>query len=171
MNSTADRQALGLKLIGGFKALCGLLLLALGAGFFHEAHGDLAAISDRIVSALRLDPDNHYVHSAIARVSGLNPSQLKAIGVGTFLYATLYLVEGIGLLIGKHWAEYLTVVATGIFIPLEIYEITRRTSIIRISLLIINSAIVAYLVYQIKAGPRKGPTLDADRPPSSQPFT
>ena len=48
--------------------------------------------------------------------------------MGTFLYALLYLVEGIGLLLKKHWAEYFTVVATGLFIPVEIWEVWLKTS-------------------------------------------
>ncbi len=156
MIQTVGQSPLGLRLIGGFKFLCGVLLVALGFGLFRGANADPAEEAGHIIAALKLDPDNRYIHSAIEKVSNLSEKQLKAIGVGTFLYALLYLTEGIGLLLKKHWAEYLTVVATGIFIPLEIYEVYRKTTPIRIALLVINVAIVAYLVYQLRRQKREG---------------
>jgi uncharacterized membrane protein (DUF2068 family) len=153
LNQEAGRNALGLQLIGGFKLVCGLLLIGLGVGLFRNAKADPAQEAAHIVSALKLDPDNHYIHTAIEKVSGIRPAQLRAIGVGTFLYALLYLAEGGGLLLKKHWAEYLTVIATGLFIPLEIYEVARQRSPIRVGLLVINVVIVVYVVYQMR---RKG---------------
>ena len=153
MNQTVGRNPLGLQLIGAFKFASGLLLVALGVGLFRDAHSDPAKEAEHIVAALKLDPGNHYVHAAIEKISGVGPKQLRAIGVGTFLYALMYLIEGSGLLLRKRWAEYFTVVATGLFIPLEIYEVARRPTPVRLAILAINVAIVAYLIYQLR---RKG---------------
>jgi uncharacterized membrane protein (DUF2068 family) len=150
MNQTARRSPLGLQLIGGFKFVSGLLLVALGVGLFRGANGDPVEKAHHLVSALKLDPDNEYIHTAIEKISNISVKQLKAISVGTFLYALLYLIEGGGLLMKKHWAEYFTVFATGFFIPLEIYEVAQRPRPIRIGVLVINVAIVAYLVYQLR---------------------
>ena len=168
MNQAAGRNPLGLILIGAFKFACGLLLVALGVGLFRHAHDDPAAEAAHIVSALKLDPENYYIHTAIERISGIKPHQLRAIGAGTFLYALMYLVEGGGLLLRKHWAEYLTVVATGLFIPLEVYEAARRPTMIRIALLAINVAIVAYLVYQLRRNGVSRASETGSAPPSSR---
>jgi uncharacterized membrane protein (DUF2068 family) len=152
-------------LIGGFKFACGLLLVALGVGLFRHAHADPAEEAAHLVAALKLDPDNAYIHSAITRLTNISPGQLRAIGAGTFLYALLYLVEGGGLLLRKHWAEYLTVIATGIFIPLEIYEVIQRVSPIRIALLVVNLAIVAYLIYQLMRKEREAPSVPSGPTP------
>jgi uncharacterized membrane protein (DUF2068 family) len=61
------------------------------------------------------------------------------------------LTEGFGLLFRKRWAEYLTIIATGSFIPLEIYEIARHCSAARILLLIGNVAIVVYLIVHVRS--------------------
>jgi uncharacterized membrane protein (DUF2068 family) len=156
LSQSAGNSPLGLRLIGAFKFICGLLLIALGVGLFRHAKDDPAAEAAHIVSALKLDPDNYYIHTAIEKLSGIKPNQLKAIGAGTFLYALMYLVEGGGLLLRKHWAEYLTVVATGLFIPLEVYEAIKRPTMIRMALLAINVAIVAYLIYQLRRKGREG---------------
>jgi uncharacterized membrane protein (DUF2068 family) len=137
-------------LIGAFKFASGLLLVALGIGIFQDVQSDPTKGAEHIISTLKLDPDNRYIHAAIEKLSGIGPKQLRAIGVGTFLYALMYLVEGGGLLLGKHWAEYFTVAATGLFIPLEVYEVARRITPVRLAVLAINVAIVAYLIYQLR---------------------
>ena len=167
MAGTSGRYPVGLLLIGGFKFFCGLLLVALGVGLFRHAHDDLADQMERVIKSLRLDPENHYVHSLIEKVSGVKPEQLRAIGVGTFLYALMYLVEGGGLLLRKHWAEYLTVAATGLFIPLEIFEVVKRPTALRVGLLVINAAIVAYLVFQLRRKESEGASLEPSPAPSS----
>jgi uncharacterized membrane protein (DUF2068 family) len=159
LNQTGGRYPFGLKLIGAFKFTSGLLLVALGVGIFRDAEGDLAKEAEHLISTLKLDPDNQYIHAAIEKLSGIGPKQLRAIGVGTFLYALMYLVEGGGLLLRKHWAEYFTVAATGLFIPLEIYEVARRITPIRLAVLVINVAIVAYLIYQLRQKKRDGSDL------------
>jgi len=149
---TVKQGPLGLRLIGSFKLLTGLLLVGLGVGLFHRLGDDPGREAARLVSALKFDPDNQYIHGAIEWISGISPRQLEAIRVGTFLYALHYLVEGVGLLMRKHWAEYFTVIATGSGIPLEIYELWKRLTAIRLSILAINVAIVAYLVYRLVEG-------------------
>jgi uncharacterized membrane protein (DUF2068 family) len=60
----------------------------------------------------------------------------------------LELVEAIGLWHERRWAEYLTVVATSGLLPFEILEITKRVTVVRVGALIINLAIVAWLLYR-----------------------
>ncbi len=53
--------------------------------------------------------------------------------MGTFLYAGLFLIEGTGLLLRKHWAEYFTIITTGLFIPLEVYELARHFTVVKLA--------------------------------------
>jgi uncharacterized membrane protein (DUF2068 family) len=62
-------------------------------------------------------------------------------------------VEGGGLFLRKRWAEWLTVVATTLLIPLELYELVRRPSALKGAGLIVNILIVLYLVRVVR---RKG---------------
>jgi uncharacterized membrane protein (DUF2068 family) len=66
------------------------------------------------------------------------------------LYATLFMIEGIGLWHEAPWGEYLTVVATSLLIPIEVYEIAQKLSVPRVGALIVNIAAVAYLVWRIR---------------------
>lgn len=82
----------------------------------------------------------------MAKVLSLDARQLRAIGAGTLVYAALLLTEGIGLLLRRRWAEYFTVIVTGSFIPIEVYELTRRLTWERLVLLGVNVVVVWYLI-------------------------
>lgn len=63
------------------------------------------------------------------------------------LLAALEAIEMIGLWQGKRWAEYLTFLATILFIPYEIYELIHGVTVIKVIALVINVAIAVYLLY------------------------
>ena len=92
------------------------------------------------------------LHRLLTRVLSVTPAQLKAASAGTFVYAGLLLTEGIGLLFRKRWAEYFTIITTAGLIPIEVYELSRRVSTPKVAVLIINVAIVAYLVRRVRKG-------------------
>ena len=56
-------------------------------------------------------------------------------------------MEAVGLWYQRRWAEYLTFVATTVFLPYEIYELAQKVSLLKILALFINIAIAAYLLY------------------------
>ena len=124
----------------------GALLLIVGIGVLTLLHKDVAAIVTHIVEALRVDPDNYYIHRMLAKLGLMDDRKLKELSAGTFFYAALLLTEGVGLWMGKHWAEYLTIIATASFIPIEIYELLKHFTIVRVLVLGINVAVVWYLV-------------------------
>jgi uncharacterized membrane protein (DUF2068 family) len=130
-------------LIGAFKLAKAALLLAVAVGAVTAMHADVW----HWVAAVRIDPNNRYVH----RVLGLaaDRHKLAELEVGTFLYAAVFAVEGYGLLRHRHWAEYLTIAVTTSFVPLEIYELVHRPTLARVVLLVANLAIVAYLVARV----------------------
>jgi uncharacterized membrane protein (DUF2068 family) len=139
-----------LWLIGGFKLIKGLLLLAVGFGALHLLHKDIEDVTATWAAHLHLNVGNRYVDAVLGKLLSLNDRRLKAISAGTFFYAALLSTEGIGLLLRKRWAEYFTVIVTGSFIPLELYELARHVTVTRVVLLGINVAIVWYLVVVLR---------------------
>jgi uncharacterized membrane protein (DUF2068 family) len=138
-----------LLLIGLFKLVKGVALLILGFSLLRLLHRDVAATTLHWIEVLRVDPDNRFIHRALARVFRVTPKQLRELSVGTFFYAGIFLTEGTGLLTRKHWAEYMTLISTGLFIPLEIYEILRHFTWMKVAVTIINVVIVVYLAARI----------------------
>ena len=139
-----------LILIGLFRLAKGIALLAVGFGALRFLHHDLAESLHHVVNALRIDPDNHYVHRVLARALNVTPHQLKELSIGTFIYAALFLTEGTGLLLRKRWAEYFTTISTSLFIPLEVYELVKHVTPLKFVLLVINIAIVVYLIIRLR---------------------
>ena len=139
-----------LLLIALFKLFKGILLVIVAVGALRLVHKDVAAVVQHWVDLLRVDLDNRFIHRIIVRSFGIQARQLREISAGTFFYAGILLTEGIGLLMKKHWAEYFTVISTAVFIPLEVYEIVHRFTWVRVGVLIVNAAIVWYLVDRIR---------------------
>ena len=148
----------GLLFIGVFKLLKSATLIAVGIGALKFLHKDLAAEAANWIDSLDLDPNNPYVMRLLHKLSALDPHKLRALGIGTFVYAGIYLTEGVGLVLRKRWAEYVTIISTAGFIPLEIYEIAKKVNFLRIAVLLVNLAIVVYLVWDLG---RTGSTVES----------
>jgi uncharacterized membrane protein (DUF2068 family) len=134
-----------LRLIALFKLLKGLLLLVVGFGVLRLVHTDTWATAVAWADRLSLDPQNRYVDALLNRLSSVDERTLASIGAGSFVYAALLLTEAVGLWLERPWAEYFTIIVTASFIPLELYELTRRFTMVRLTVLVVNLAIVAYL--------------------------
>ena len=137
-------------LIAAFKLMKALGLLALGVGALKLLHKDAAGVVEHWLNVVRADPHNHYLDLLLEKLSILDDRRLKEFSVGTFVYAGIFSVEGIGLALRKRWAEYLTIVTTASLLPIEIYELTHRLTAARCLALVINLAIVAYLIYELR---------------------
>jgi uncharacterized membrane protein (DUF2068 family) len=140
-----------LVLIGLFKLLKALLLVVLGIGALRYLHKDLAAGVMHWADVLRVDPDNRFVHSLLLKVFRVTPKQLKELSAGTFIYAALFATEGIGLVLRKRWAEYFTIITTSLLIPVEVYEMIRHLTAIKVGVLALNVAIVLYLIARLRS--------------------
>jgi uncharacterized membrane protein (DUF2068 family) len=140
-----------LRLIALFKLLKAIILIAIGVGALKLLHRDMGSTLDHWSAMSGLDPGNRWVERGIERVSNLTPAKVKDLGIVSFIYAGLFLTEGIGLWLMKHWAEWFTIIITSSLVPVEIYELYRHPTAAKILVLIINIAVVAYLVYRIRA--------------------
>ncbi|SRR5579863_10219577 len=144
----------GLMLIAAFKLLKGFALLAVGIGALHLLHKDVAALADHWINAFRVDPHNRFIHWLLAKLPMVDDRKLKELSVGTFVYSAVFLTEGVGLALHKRWAEYFTIITTSSFLPLEVYEIIQHATIAKGVALIINVAVVVYLVRELRRYPR-----------------
>ena len=149
------RRDRGLALIAVFKLVKVVLLIAVGCGALEMVHGDVASRARYTVAMLTPGVDRRLTQRLLASVSGLTPVRLEALGIGAFLYAGLFAVEGIGLWRERRWAEYLTVVATASFVPVEAYELVRRFTLVRLSALVINVVMVGYLLHHVRLAAAK----------------
>jgi len=150
--------------IAAFKLVKAAVLVGVGFGALRLAHdGNTEATLRRFVNAFRMDPNDRVFNLVVERVSGLDRRKLEELSAGTFTYAGVFLVEGTGLLLGRHWAEYMTTIVTGSFIPLEVFEMIRRPSLLKATGLFLNGVIVAYLIFRLRRERREKAIPDRAR--------
>jgi uncharacterized membrane protein (DUF2068 family) len=137
------------------RALHFLVLAAIAVAVLLFAHdkATLNAYFNRVLTALQgglggpVRQGNHGVVHDLQHLFAVSTRNLYLLGIGIAAYAVLEGVEAIGLWRGRRWAEYLTLLATAIFVPYEVYELTKTVTALKVLTLIINVAIVVYLLF------------------------
>lgn len=140
----------GLLLIGLFKLSKAILSVALGVGALRLLHKDIAAVVLHVADVLKIDPENHLVSLLLSKADLIGAQQLRHFSFLTFTYAALCLIEGTGLMLEKRWAEYFTVTLTTLALPWECFELYKAFTVARIVLLILNLAVLAYLIWLLR---------------------
>lgn len=139
-----------MALIAGLKIVKGVLLLVTGLGLLKLVHAEIATLFSQLLETLNLDDHSRLLHALVLKVDALQPQNVLMMSVVSLAYAGLLLTEGLGLWFERAWAAYLTVIATSLFIPFELYELYERMTVPRIGVLLLNLVIVVYLISQLK---------------------
>ena len=150
----------GLLLIGLFKLGKSIFFFFIGVGAIHLLHKDLGDEVLRLATRFNFDPESRVVSLLLEKVDLIDAHRLREIGFATFAYSALALTEGIGLMKEKVWAEYLTLSLTIAFLPWELFELARRPDWFRLGLLLINLAVLWYLVWLLQR--KKKAELEAE---------
>jgi uncharacterized membrane protein (DUF2068 family) len=135
-----------LILIAVFKLSQALLFVVIGVGALRLLHQDVGDVLARLADHLRFNPESKFVNFILDKAALLDDRILRRIGAVVFVYAALDMVEGIGLYLEKTWAEYLTLAITASFLPLEIFELIRKLTWVRVSLFAVNALVFFYLL-------------------------
>jgi uncharacterized membrane protein (DUF2068 family) len=144
-----------LRLIGLLKLAEGALVLGVAIGVLKLLHHDVAATIADWVAAIKIHPLQQLIDQFLAKTGPIDDHRLKELSAGSFVYGAVRIVEGVGLLARLRWAEYLVVIATSLFIPLEIHELLRRATVPKAIVLALNLMIVLYLVAVLDRSKRR----------------
>lgn len=140
-----------LRLIAVDKAFRFLLFAALTVGVFLIAANETGVrdLYYRLLQDFRGTSDlpEHGLLHEIDRLLNLRSGTLELVGLGLAAYAVLQATEAAGLWMTKRWAEYLTFIATGLFVPIEVWELTVSQTPLKVAALLINLAILGYLLW------------------------
>ena len=99
---------------------------------------------------LHIAPGNLLVEHLLEKVLTVTQRQLFVVAIVLLVYAAMFTVEGIGLLLLKHWAEWMTVITTSGLIPFEIYEMIERPSWLKAAAMVVNIVIAVYLYFHVR---------------------
>ena len=155
LRGKALRSAFILRALAVERWIRGLVLLLLSAAVFRlkSTQVSIKGLFDRDLHALQpffdqihFDVSDSATVQSIENVLQAKPSTLNLIAFGILFYGLLQIAEGVGLWSLQRWGEYVAVVGTTLFIPLEIYELTEKISWLKIALLVVNVAAVLYLL-------------------------
>ena len=138
-----------LRVIAVFKLLKAAALIVTGLGVLKLVHKDMGAELEHLVVMSGFDPGGRFVARAIQQVTNISPRRIRELGIVSFVYAALFLTEGIGLWMLKRWAEWFTVISTSSLVPVEVWEIHRHPSWMKVLVLMVNLGVVGYLIYRI----------------------
>ena len=130
------------KTVAVFEAVKGGILLLAGFGVLSLLHRDLRALALSLVGALHMDPTHHFASVFIEAAAKTTDARLWAIAAFGFVYSAFRFIEGYGLWKSRSWAEWLALVSGGIYLPVEIFELTRKITWIRVTTLTANLAVV-----------------------------
>ncbi len=133
-----------------FKFLKGALLLALAFGALTLLHKNVAIEVEHWLDQLRLDPDNRFIGTLLRKLQLVHTKELEELSALGAAYALLFLTEGTGLLLRQRWAEWLTIIVTSSLMPLEIYELMKDFTALRSVVLMINAAVVFFLIHRVR---------------------
>jgi uncharacterized membrane protein (DUF2068 family) len=137
-------RAFHLLVLGGLGVLV-LLFAADRATLRHTFYMVVADLQGGVVSS-----QSHARHGLLHEIDNLfttSSSHLHLLGAVLLVYGAVEGVEAVGLWYQRRWAEYLTFLVTASLLPLEIYEIANRTTVFKVIALVINIAVVIYLLH------------------------
>jgi len=149
-NQTPRERTWTIHLISLEKTLKAAVLIVVGFKLLSLLGRDVHEWAMEFVARHRFAVLDRFIDPALAKLVGIGDRQLKEFSAAAFVYAGILLVEGLGLWFQKRWAEYLTAIATALFIPFEIYEIFQRPTWVRFAAVTINLFIVWYLVTRLR---------------------
>jgi uncharacterized membrane protein (DUF2068 family) len=154
-----------LRPIAIFEALKGAVVLVAGFGLLSFLGRDNEDFAEQIIRHLQLNPAKHYPQIFITAMARLDDSHLWALAGFAALYAGVRFAEAYGLWFERRWAEWLAALSGGLYVPVEIYELVRRASWVKFSILLLNLVVVAYMFWLLSETQRR--KAAAAKPPDA----
>ena len=144
------RDARGLLLVGLFKMSKALFFGAVAAGALHMVHRNFGDMVMQLVNKLPIDPEGRLVSLIMDKADLVDSHHLREAGMYSFAYACVCVVEGVGLMMQKEWAEYFTIVLTAGALPWEVFEMIKHFSWFKVGLMALNVLVLVYLLWLVR---------------------
>jgi uncharacterized membrane protein (DUF2068 family) len=158
-----------LRWIGGYKLVKASMSLFMALVVLRWTHRDLPEVAAQWMERLHITTQSKLGHFISEKVILVHSQSLRRVAIVLFIYTGVTMLEGIGLLMRKTWAEWLTVVTTAGLIPVEVHELAKRFTWVRLTILLLNIGVVIYLVLRLKRDhARRAAVVEAGKPQSAQ---
>jgi uncharacterized membrane protein (DUF2068 family) len=142
-----------LRAVSTFELTKGLIVLLAACGVLLLVHReDPWDIADGLLKLLHISPDHHFAQVFLDWADSLTETKVWAVAGVAVGYSLLRFVEAYGLWFAKAWAEWIALISGTLYLPFEVYKLIHRQSVFHVSVLLINLAVVLYMVYALKTG-------------------
>jgi uncharacterized membrane protein (DUF2068 family) len=139
--------------IAAERAFRAIVLLVVGIVLITHPHTNWAAEISTFAQKLGFDPKQNWVKRILKDAAKINSSKGLLFGIVALAYGALEGAEAYGLWKRRRWGEWLTVVATSLLLIPEVWELTKSTTALKLGALIVNIAVVLYLLARLEALP------------------
>ena len=146
----ADRFQRGLQVVAVLEAAKGVIVFGAGFGLLALLHRNIRHIAESLVTRLHLDPERHYTGVFLDAAAHVTDARLWALAALAFAYSALRMTEAYGLWRRRRWAAWLGAASGLLYVPVEIYELAHRPGAIKAATLLVNLAVVAYLLWTLR---------------------
>ncbi|HXZ32276.1 MAG TPA: DUF2127 domain-containing protein [Terriglobales bacterium] len=147
-----DHTLHALRGIATFELAKGLVVLFAAIVILFFVHRDPWDLADGLLHLLHISPDGHFAQRFLDWADTLTDAKLWAVAGAALAYSVLRFLEAYGLWYARAWAEWIALISGSIYLPYEIYRLVHRQSLLHITILVINLAIVFYMAYLLKTG-------------------
>jgi len=137
--------------IAAERAVRAVLLAAVGIVLLTHLHENWASDVTELAHKSGLDPKSNWIQRILHDATRLSASRAFLFGIVALAYAALEGTEAYGLWNRRRWAEWLTVLATSLLLIPEVWELTKSATVLKVGALVVNLAIVAYLLWRLRA--------------------
>ncbi len=142
-----EAELAGLRVVALFEAFKGTIVLIAGFGLAHAIRGDVGEFAEHLVHRLHLNAAKRFPRIFIDLANNLSDGQLWALAALALAYSVFRFTEAYGLWFERRWGEWIAALSGGIYVPVEIYELSRGFSMVKLAALILNALVVAYMCY------------------------
>jgi uncharacterized membrane protein (DUF2068 family) len=151
-----DAETEVIRAIATVELIKGLVVLLAGFGALSLIHRDVWDVAVSFLHLLHIKHRYHYADVFLRVAQDVTDRELVLVAVAAALYSTLRFVEAYGLWKKRGWAEWFAAASGALYLPFEINELFRRITILGLGLLVVNLAIVIYMLYLrlVKGDPR-----------------
>jgi len=140
------RGGTGIRLVALLEAAKGAVVIIAGFGLMALIHRDVQAVAEDVVRHLHINPARHFPHIFLDAAAAASDARLWALALAAMLYAVIRFAEAYGLWRERAWAEWFGIISGALYLPVEVYELTVRVSVIKVSILLVNLVVVGWLI-------------------------
>lgn len=135
----------GFRAVALFEAAKGGVVVIAGLGLLALIHRDVQGIAEEVVRYLHLNPARHFPLIFLDAAARATDARLWALALAAMLYASVRFAEAYGLWHQRVWAEWFAILTGGIYLPIELYELTVSVTLVKVTVFMVNLFIVAWL--------------------------